>query len=575
MSTSSSGTTQFSWEYLMPKRKERMAGYIRESDTTMAADSTTMESQAKAVRQYAEKTGYSYDVSVHEYREAISAYTVPYMERKVLLEALAAAKRREFDVFVVSEIRALGRRQVEVFVLYDQLQKYGVRLETIQEKFEDSAIGRYILATRAMIAEVERENTYMRLQRGKKDRIEIGKAPPNGQRCYGYLLVDTDKETNARYEFNHTIMYVDEERNEWSEYKVVVYIFELLKQGFSLRGVATHLNDIGIPPPKKPVKLQAHWNAKCIYRIVHNPIYTGKVYCNRYKRIGKNLIERPHEEWILLPDPAPSYIDETTLAGIIKQLPFNKQDSLRNNKAYEEQGLGLLRGGYIFCGICKKRMYVRYPSPAEKKNGGTPQYRCESVNGKSQGVVNQHRTQIHTKHIDNLAKEKIIETLLHPEVVRQKVAAWRAENRLPVDPGDIETTVENIRAKMQNLYNLAENAPDDEVLADITARMQNLGKQKREAEAMLYNLEEAQEEREEIEEELVKFEQWVEKVKPHLTDPVYMANASYEELRLAVRILGLKTTIFPTSGDWPYRHHIDVTVPAVMAKVNIVWQSKT
>jgi len=148
----------------MPKPKERMAGYIRESDPSLA-DSNTIDSQAKAVFEYGQREGYRYDITQHEYKEAISAYMVPYMQRKRLLDMLAAAKRHEFNVLVVTEIRALSHRQVEVFVIYEMLQKAGVRLETIHEKFEDSAIGRYILATRAMIAEVERENTHMRTTR--------------------------------------------------------------------------------------------------------------------------------------------------------------------------------------------------------------------------------------------------------------------------------------------------------------------------------------------------------------------------------------------------------------------------
>jgi threonine synthase len=79
--TSPSRILQASMEYLMPKRKERAAGYIRESDPTLL-NSSTIDSQAKAVRQYCEKEGYIYEPQ-HEYREAISAYTVPYMQRKL------------------------------------------------------------------------------------------------------------------------------------------------------------------------------------------------------------------------------------------------------------------------------------------------------------------------------------------------------------------------------------------------------------------------------------------------------------------------------------------------------------
>jgi DNA invertase Pin-like site-specific DNA recombinase len=237
---------QLSWEYLMPKRKERMAGYIRESDPSLA-DSATIESQAKVVRLYGEKEGYLYD-PVNEYREALSAYTIPYMERPKLLKLLAAAKRREFDVLVVSEVRAISRRQVEVFIIYDMLMKCGIRLETVKEKFEDDAMGRLILGLRAAYAEIEREQSYQRMQRGKKDRVEISKAP-NGhpKAAYGYLFVDGEREVKALYVFNHTIIYVDQDGCEWSEYKVVLFIFALLKEHVSLRSIAFQLNEMGIP----------------------------------------------------------------------------------------------------------------------------------------------------------------------------------------------------------------------------------------------------------------------------------------------------------------------------------------
>src|SRR6266568_7459926 len=95
-------TAQLSWEYFMPKRKERMALYIRESDPRLAT-STTIESQAKLVREYGEKEGYMYDPEL-EFREAISAYEIPYMERERLQVMLDAARRKLFDVLVVSEI---------------------------------------------------------------------------------------------------------------------------------------------------------------------------------------------------------------------------------------------------------------------------------------------------------------------------------------------------------------------------------------------------------------------------------------------------------------------------------------
>lgn len=550
----------------MPKRKERMAGYIRESDPSLA-DSTTIESQAKAIRLYAEKEGYVYDVPVHEYKEAISAYTVPYMERQRLLALLEAARREEFDVLAVTEIRAISRRQVEVFIIYDMLQKYGVRLETVKEKFEDDAMGRAILGLRAAFAEIEREQSYQRMQRGKKDRIEIGHAP-NGhpKAAYGYVFVDGEKEVKASYEFNQTIIYVDDEGVAWSEYTVVLYIFDLLKQAVSLHGVVNRLNDLGIPPPKKPLKGEPHWTASTLQRLVGNRLYIGEVWANRFKKVKNvktkkfTIVKRPQEEWVRLPD-APVLIDKETFEKIQRQLAYNKQDSLRNSNHPQE--LGLLRAGYIYCGICKRRMHMVYPDEATGRD--TPRYVCRQKSGSNQSIMLTHRTQIRVPAIDRSAYEKIIEVINNPSWVRARVEELRVENKPVVNAMDVEETIENIRHSMQNLYKLAEKATDDETLAHLTERMHNLEKQKRDAEALLFDIEDDEEERAAIEAEIVKFEKWAEEVRPYLTDPDYLP--SYEELRLAVHILGVKVIVFPTEGDYPYRYQIDVTVPEIMKKL--------
>ena len=68
-----------------------------------------------------------------------------------------------------------------------------------------------------------------------------------------------------------------------------------------------------------------------------------------------------------------------------------------------------------------------------------------------------------------------------------------------------------------------------------------------------------------MEAEIVKFEEWVAKVQAHLTDPTYIP--SYAEMRLAVRIIGIRATVFPSKGDWPCRFQIEITVPAIAAKM--------
>ena len=120
---------------------------------------------------------------------------------------------------------------------------------------------------------------------------------------------------------------------------------------------------------------------------------------------------------------------------------------------------------------------------------------------------------------------------------------------------------------------MAENATDDETIVHLTQRVNELEKEKRDAQAMLYMLEDDAEEREAIEKELQRFEKWVASVQPSLTDPSYVATANYTELRMAVRILGIRVTVYPTIGEYPFRYQVDITVPGLLAKTTIVGRS--
>jgi DNA invertase Pin-like site-specific DNA recombinase len=577
--TEPQSTAQISWEYLMPKKREIMAGYIRESDITLANSSTTIESAAKAIREYGKREGYIYNTALHEYKESISASVtgVPYFQRPKLMEMLKAAERGEFTVLVITEVRALSRRGAgEVFLIYDALQKAGVRLETITEKFSDDPMGEMTLTWKATYARLEREQSYLRMQRGKMDRVAIGQAP-NGcpKPPYGYQFVNTAREVKGAYEFNHTIVYVDPiTGEEWSEYKVVVFIFDLLKQGESLYGVERILNEKGIPPRTPPRKGGiAHWRAGSIANMLNQPIYVGEVWANRLKQTKKvnrngetkkSHIVLPKKEWIRLPD-APAYIDRETWEVIKERIAANRSESLRNNK--HESELGLIRAGYCRCGICGRTMTVSYPSEKQAINRKTPAYRCQQRSIDKLGVLHNHTTFITLSIVDNAVREKIREALQDISWLRQKVAKLREDNKPAVNPDEVYATIASLQAELDNLFELARYATKNENREKLGLLMQDLERQQREADASLYDIEDEEKERAKIEAEIVKFEKWANSVAPSLTDPDYLATASYEDLRLAVRILGIVVTVFPVQGDHPFRFNIDLIAPHVLAKV--------
>jgi DNA invertase Pin-like site-specific DNA recombinase len=560
-----------SWEYLMPKKRERAGRYIRESDERLVAGTTTMESATKLVNAHCENEGYICEPE-HEWREAISSVEVPYMERKALLAMLAAAKRHEFDVLVVPEIRAISRRQVEVLVIYDILQKYGVRLETVKEKFGEDAMSKAILSLRAMFVEIEVEQSKMRMMRGRADRIAIGQAPNcHPYAAYGYCFINTDKEVKGAYIFDHTIIYVDAADNEWSPHKVICLIFKQFMAGESIKKVCRMLNDLGIPPPRRPRKRkqeEAFWQAGTLFGMFKNPIYCGEVWTNKYtKRKGlsgkKISVFRPHEEWIRLPD-APAVVTKEEWDTIQTQMHVNKEESMRNNKGRMED-VGLLRSGYAFCGICGCTLHAHRPP---RRHSGIGLYACQNSTEDTTGKQ-RHRVQMSILVVDKETRALIREALQDPDWIRAHVAAMREEQKKEepvISKGDIQRTIDSIKQSIRRLYKLAEHATDDDTIAELGEQLNGLERQKRKAEYLLLDLDDDAEKEADLEKEIQRFETWAEAVRPKLADPTY--EPGYQELRLAIRILGIRAIIYPTQGDWPFRCAIDITVPEIMKKLD-------
>ncbi len=96
--------------------------------------------------------------------------------------------------------------------------------------------------------------------------------------------------------------------------------------------------------------------------------------------------------------------------------------------------------------------------------------------------------------------------------------------------------------------------------------MQELEKQKLDAEALLFDACDDEEERGELEREVQGFEAWAAQARVLVNDPNW--KPTYEQKRNAVRALGVIATVYPASGGHEYRYKIDITVPEIMKKVN-------
>src|SRR5215216_334586 len=156
--------------------------YARVSTDAQERDGTSLETQERACVEHVLQAGW---VIVECIRDTASGFT---LDRPGVAQVRKLLRQGAVDVVIAYAVDRLSRNQNQIGVVFDEVEQAGARLEFVTEKFEDTAIGRFILAARAFIAEVEREKIVERTMRGKLERARSGRMPQAmGKGCYGYV----------------------------------------------------------------------------------------------------------------------------------------------------------------------------------------------------------------------------------------------------------------------------------------------------------------------------------------------------------------------------------------------------
>ncbi len=164
--------------------------YSRVSTDAQERDGTSLDTQERACMEYAESQGM---LVIEHIRDTASGFT---LDRPGMEQIRHLLRQGAVDVVLSYAVDRLSRNQNHIGVLLDAAEQAGARLEFVTERFEDSAIGRFIVGARAFIGEVEREKIAERTMRGKAERARSGRIPQGmGKGTYGYLY---DRQSGLR-----------------------------------------------------------------------------------------------------------------------------------------------------------------------------------------------------------------------------------------------------------------------------------------------------------------------------------------------------------------------------------------
>lgn len=192
---------------------------------------------------------------------------------------------------------------------------------------------------------------------------------------------------------NKNRLLIDEEAAE-----TVRIIFRwFVHEGYSKRGIAERLNQMGEPNPeaykkKNGLKYQnpnsgtndGLWSAITVYRLLRNAMYIGVMVQGKYRVINYKIhkqINVPEEEWFIVPGTHEAIIDQET---------FEKAQLLNQRDTRTSPGKKTvsIMAGLVRCAGCRKAMH-------RKTARNIPYYHCRTY-------IDKKTCSKHTIRQDNL-----------------------------------------------------------------------------------------------------------------------------------------------------------------------------
>jgi site-specific DNA recombinase len=399
--------------------------YSRVSTDAQERDGTSLDTQERACLELAEANRWTV---VRCVRDAASGFT---LDREGVEELRSILRRGEAEAVIAYAVDRLSRNQNHIGVLFDEVQQAGARLEFVTERFEDTPVGRFILAARAFIAEVEREKIVERTTRGKAERARSGRIPQaTGRGIYGY-----------RYDVESGTRIVDE-----SQARVVRRIFDDFVGLVSCNRITNDLNAEGVPAFGG-----GFWYPLTVRRILLNETYTGRTIYRRTDvhkvrnvargKWTRRVVERAAEDWIEIEGATPPIISGETFDRAQARFAAPERVQSRPTRSYS-------LAGHIRCIVCDAAM-----TGQALMQGRYEYYRCRRSYGgpKHDRCVSPY---VPRALLEDAVRNALTEVLTDPRRVLEEL---REVMQLSADHDrgqEIEAELTDIQARQRRLLKL-------------------------------------------------------------------------------------------------------------------------
>ena len=503
-----------------------------------------------------------------------------YQYREALDRILHMAERGEFDVLCMDVLdRGLGRKAVARELYRMQLRDFNIHILTTEpsdHSDDDSFEGLAARLRKGLKAEEEVLDMVRRTTNGKRqkalgnpDEKILPQVVGSGMHHYGYKYVRNDKGTVIGYELNYDVIYVDKDGIEWTEVKIVLFIFESVANGVSCNQIAKILNEKGIPTPLVGRGIR-HKEKSCWQRINLSRILKDTIYYGEY-RYGKTIRVQvpdrkrpmqkpvPPEEHIIV--PVPIIVTRELWEKANMRVASNKQIATRNNKQSKNC---LLRGGFAKCGYCG-RTATPEPKPYTHASGEEAvrfSYRCAKPNPDGKRCPG---CSISVDLLDKDVAEYIKGSIRNPSKVDKEIKRLLAENltdkrqQLTIEKlNQIMLDQETLRANLSK--EMRKKDLSEQTVAILGRDLKELEQQERDARKELVLQQQAQQKRDDLARRITEFHKQCQEWREKLDTPEFTPDFHF--YREAVIFFGIHVKIWRVEVE--PRYEIYARPPAIV-----------
>ncbi len=241
--------------------------YVRVS-TDEQAKGYSLQTQMEGCQRYAEEMGYAIAATFQE------DYTGTSLDRPALNEMRTFLDQdKAVSTLIVYDLDRISRKSIHQMILEEELHKYGVTVEYVIGRYDDSDEGRLQKQIRASIAEYEKAKILERSKRGKRGKAQSGFVLVGSRPPFGYKV--NSEPHKAWLEI------------EDDEAKIVrlVYQWYLFGNGngqpLSMNAITVKLTELRIPTRGDKISHVAKkrapgvWSSPMVRHILRNETYTG------------------------------------------------------------------------------------------------------------------------------------------------------------------------------------------------------------------------------------------------------------------------------------------------------------